>query len=94
VVVLVVVEVVVAGAGGAGASAGFTTSLVVVVVVVSVFALQPTAMVAKLITITSASKRKIHFFMRLHLLSVWDGTLFLFYPPIFFRTSISTMPPF
>jgi hypothetical protein len=71
VVVLVVVEVVVAGAGGAGVSAGFTSSLVVVVVVVvSVFGLQPTAIAAKLITITSASNRKIHFFMCLHLLSV------------------------
>jgi hypothetical protein len=56
-----VVEV--AGAGGAGTSAGFTSSLVVVVVVVSVFGLQPTTIVAKLITKTNASKRKIHFFM-------------------------------
>jgi hypothetical protein len=71
VVVVVVVVVEVAGAGGAGTSAGFTSSLVVVVVVVvSVFDLQPTPIAAKLINKTSASKRKIHFFMCLHLLSV------------------------
>jgi hypothetical protein len=61
--------VVVAGAGGAGASAGFTSSLVVVVVVVCDFCLQPTPIETKLTIITTTSKRKIHFFISLHLLS-------------------------
>jgi hypothetical protein len=68
VVVVVVVVVVVAGAGGAGASAGFTSSLVVVVVVCD-FCLQPTPIETKLTIITTTSKRKIHFFISLHLLS-------------------------
>jgi hypothetical protein len=57
-----------AGAGGAGASAGFSTAFSGGFG--ASLALHPIPMVAKLITKTSASKSKIHFFMCLHLLSV------------------------
>jgi len=56
-----------AGAGGAGASAGFTSSLAAGFS--GALGLHPIPMTAKLITKTSASKSKIHFFMCLHLLS-------------------------
>ena len=56
-----------AGAGGAGASAGFTSSLAAGFG--ASLALHPIPIEAILITKTSARKRKIHFFMLLHLLS-------------------------
>ena len=65
-----------AGAAGAGASAGFTSSLAAGFS--GALGLHAIVMAAKLITKTSASKRKIHFFMVLHLLSDWYGT-----PPFF-----------
>ena len=67
-----------AGAGGAGASAGFASSLAAGFS--GALALHPTPIAAKLITKTSASKRKIHFFMCFHLLSALDGNPLLFYP--------------
>jgi hypothetical protein len=56
-----------AGAAGAGASAGFTSSLAAGFG--ASLALHPIPITAKLITNTIASKRKIHFFISLHLLS-------------------------
>jgi hypothetical protein len=56
-----------AGAAGAGASAGLTSSLAAGFS--GAFGLHAIPMTAKLITKTSASKSKIHFFMYLHLLS-------------------------
>ncbi len=67
-----------AGAAGAGASAGFTSSLAAGFG--ASFALHPIPITAKLITKTIASKRKIHFFMCIHLLSDWNGNPPLFYP--------------
>jgi hypothetical protein len=56
-----------AGAGGAGASAGFTSSFAAGFG--ASLALHPILIAAKLITKTIARKRKIHFFIFLHLLS-------------------------
>lgn len=61
-----------AGAGGGGASAGlasagFGSSLTTGFS--GALALQPIPIAARLMTKTSASKSKIHFFMSLHLLS-------------------------
>lgn len=67
-----------AGAAGAGASAGFTCSLAAGFS--GALGLHAIPMAAKLITKTSASKSKIHFFMYLHLLSDWFGTPPLFLP--------------
>jgi len=61
-----------AGAAGAGASAGLTSSLAAGFS--GALGLHAIPMAAKLITKTSASKSKIHFFMYLHLLSNWLGT--------------------
>jgi hypothetical protein len=55
------------GAGGAGASAGFASSLTAGFG--ASLALHPIPMEAILITKTNERKRKIHFFMKLHLLS-------------------------
>ena len=67
-----------AGAAGAGASAGLTSSLAAGFS--GALGLHAIPMAAKLITKTSASKSKIHFFMYLHLLSDWFGTPPLFLP--------------
>jgi hypothetical protein len=67
-----------AGAAGAGASAGLTSSLAAGFS--GALGLHAIPMAAKLITKTSASKSKIHFFMHLHLLSDWFGTPPLFLP--------------
>jgi hypothetical protein len=56
-----------AGAGGAGASGGFASSLAAGFG--ASLALHPMLIAAILITKTNARKRKIHFFMLLHLLS-------------------------
>ena len=61
-----------AGAGGAGASAGFASAGFASSLTAGfsgALALQPIPMAARLMTKTSASKSKIHFFMCLHLLS-------------------------
>ncbi len=67
-----------AGAAGAGASAGLTSPLAAGFS--GALGLHAIPMAAKLITKTSASKSKIHFFMYLHLLSDWFGTPPLFLP--------------
>jgi hypothetical protein len=57
-----------AGAGGAGASGGFASSLAAGFGA-SFFCWHPMLIAAILITRTNARKRKIHFFIILHLLS-------------------------